>query len=162
MAAFELDPTPKEEWAKQVLYNHQPFDNSIHSGNKVIDPRVYFAIRNPSEQEMRSMLNGLSFETQYLGETQSTTRTQFKSNRRPSEAFGTPAVALSDILAARQTLSRSGLTPVDPSKPDVAQQQQNRVVEAYLAEADRLSVESKVSKPSESKVFFLKSNPAAS
>ena len=149
MAAFELDPTPKEEWAKQVLYNHQPFDNSIHSGNKVIDPRVYFAIRNPSEQEMRSMLNGLSFETQYLGETQSTTRTQFKSNRRPSEAFGTPAVALSDILAARQTLSRSGLTPVDPSKPDVAQQQQNRVVEAYLAEADRLSVESKVSKPSE-------------
>ena len=66
MAAFELDPTPKEEWAKQVLYNHQPFDNSIHSGNKVIDPRVYFAIRNPSEQEMRSMLNGLSFETQYL------------------------------------------------------------------------------------------------
>ena len=149
MAAFELDPTPKQEWAKQVLYNHQPFDNSIHSGNKVIDPRVYFAIRNPSEQEMRSMLNGLSFETQYLGETQSTTRTQFKSNRRPSEAFGTPAVALSDILAARQTLSRSGLTPVDPSKPDVAQQQQNRVVEAYLAEADRLSVESKVSKSSE-------------
>ena len=149
MAAFELDPTPKEEWAKQVLYNHQPFDNSIHSGNKVIDPRVYFAIRNPSEQEMRSMLNGLSFETQYLGETQSTTRTQFKSNRRPSEAFGTPAVALSDILAARQTLSRSGLTPVDPSKPDVAQQQQNRVVEAYLAEADRLSTGTKLSKLSE-------------
>ena len=94
MAAFEFDPTPKEDWAKQVLYDHKPFDNTIHSGNRVISPRAYFALRNPTEGDMRKMLQNLSFEKQFLGEMNSLTNTQIKVNRRPSEGFATPAVPM--------------------------------------------------------------------
>ena len=121
MAAFEFDPTPKEDWAKQVLYDHKPFDNTIHSGSRVISPRAYFAIRNPMEGDMRKMLQNLSFEKQFLGEMNSLTNTQIKVNRRPSEGFAAPAVPMAEVLTAKQTIDKFGVTPVDQTKDDDAQ-----------------------------------------
>ena len=139
MAAFEFDPTPKEDWAKQVLYDHKPFDNTIHSGSRVISPRAYFAIRNPTEGDMRKMLQNLSFEKQFLGEMNSLTNTQIKVNRRPSEGFAAPAVPMAEVLTAKQTIDKFGVTPVDQTKVDDAQLKKNADIEDYLGSQARLS-----------------------
>lgn len=139
MAAFEFDPTPKEDWAKQLLYDHKPFDNTIHSGSKVISPRAYFALRNPTEGDMRKMLQNLSFEKQFLGEMNSLTNTQIKVNRRPSEGFATPAVPMAEVLTAKQTIDKFGVTPVDQTRVDEAQLKKNAEIEGYLGSQARLS-----------------------
>lgn len=139
MAAFEFDPTPKEDWAKQVLYDHKPFDNTIHSGSRVISPRAYFAIRNPTEGDMRKMLQNLSFEKQFLGEMNSLTNTQIKVNRRPSEGFAAPAVPMAEVLTAKQMIDKFGVTPVDQTKVDDAQLKKNADIEDYLGSQARLS-----------------------
>lgn len=93
---FDFDPTPKEDWAKQIIYDMKPFDNVIKSGDQIIAPSTYFALKSPSEAELHKKLDSLTVENTLLNDHSGKSTTKFGGSRRASQPFIHPAVSISE------------------------------------------------------------------
>ena len=112
---FDFDPTPREEWAKQILYDMKPFDNVIKSGEEVISPSIYFSLKSPTEVDLAKKLNSLTVENTLLNDFSGRSSTKLGGSRRASHPFSRPAVPLSEKGKATSQLLQFGVTPVEQS-----------------------------------------------
>lgn len=110
---FDFDPTPRGEWAKQILYDMKPFDNVIKSGEKVIPPSIYFSLKSPTEVELAKKLNSLTVENTLLNDFSGRSSTKLGGSRRASHPFSRPAVPLAEKGKATSQLLQFGVTPVE-------------------------------------------------
>ena len=110
---FDFDPTPKEEWAKQIVYDMKPFNNVIKSGDQIIAPSTYFALKSPSEAELHKKLDSLTVENTLLNDHSGKSTTKFGGSRRASQPFIHPAVSISEKGQASSQLRKYGVIPVE-------------------------------------------------
>ena len=110
---FDFDPTPKEDWAKQIIYDMKPFDNVIKSGDQIIAPSTYFALKSPSEAELHKKLDSLTVENTLLNDHSGKSTTKFGGSRRASQPFIHPAVSISEKGQASSQLRKYGVIPVE-------------------------------------------------
>ena len=122
---------PKADWAKDIIYNHRPFENIIQSGSTIIEPNVYFSLFTPEESDLRQMLNSITLEKDALHIENSITQTQVKTNRKPSEPFTKPAVTRVEKNNALQVINQYGIIPVNQSIGDL---QKERHIQQILKE----------------------------
>ena len=116
LAEYDFITEPKEEWAKQIIYNHVPFANEIRCGSTCLEPNVYFSLYTPNEKDLHQMLNNITLEKDALNISNSETRTQVKSSRKPSEPFLKPAVTKNEKDKAIQLIQLYGIQPVQQEK----------------------------------------------
>lgn len=116
LAEFDFITEPKEEWAKQIIYNHVPFANEIRCGSTCLEPNVYFSLYTPNEKDLHQMLNNITLEKDALNISNSEAHTQVKSSRKPSEPFSKPAVTNNEKDKAIQLIQLYGIQPVQQEK----------------------------------------------
>ena len=131
---FDFDPTPKEDWAKQIMYDMKPFDNVIKSGDQIIAPSTYFALKSPSEAELHKKLDSLTVENTLLNDHSGKSTTKFGGSRKASQPFVHPAVSLSEKGRASSQLRRFGVIPVEQSVVNERAYQRTQHISTILDE----------------------------
>ena len=136
---YDFMPEPKEEWAKQIIYDPIPFENVIQSGSTIINPNVYFSLRTPDESDLRQMLNGITLEKDALHLETSTTHTQVKSQRKPSEPFSKPAVTRVEKTQAAAIIQENGILPVNQIIRDFSKEHHIQLIEKQMTASEEVN-----------------------